>query len=177
MRYLYLFVVVAFFASCSESPKNQEALTLPDGTLPSLNASNTAPAGLTVNPAHGQPGHDCALPVGAPLKSATASVNPNAQMPVAAPGALNPEHGMPGHDCAIPVGAPLNQSASNTVAPVNNAGVKLNPEHGMPGHDCAIAVGAPLNSKPTTPVQNVSTPAPAPVKSTQAEILQEANGG
>lgn len=28
----------------------------------------SVPAGAKLNPAHGQPGHDCAIPVGAPLK-------------------------------------------------------------------------------------------------------------
>ena len=76
-------------------------------------------AGL--NPPHGQPGHDCAIAVGAPLKgSPTASpAKPAAPMnfstptpkpsPIRASGGqrLNPAHGQPGHDCAVEVGAPL----------------------------------------------------------------------
>ena len=77
-------------------------------------------AGL--NPPHGEPGHDCAIAVGAPLngspaanapQSAPPTMNfptaPMAPSPVSAPGGprLNPPHGQPGHDCAVQVGAPL----------------------------------------------------------------------
>ena len=73
-----------------------------------------------MNPPHGQPGHDCKIPVGAPLNSSTKSnvVNPQPTQPnviqkpqmttQTAPG-MNPPHGQPGHDCKIPVGAPLNK--------------------------------------------------------------------
>ena len=75
----------------------------------------TAPG---MNPPHGQPGHDCAIAVGAPLnsKGQTAPAQP-----------------------VSPVGAPtLTVPAISTTAP------GLNPPHGQPGHDCSIAVGAPL---------------------------------
>ena len=85
MRYLYLFVVGAMLASCSSEPQNQNPSTLPDGTLPTLNSSTGAPAGLTVNPAHGQPGHDCALPVGAPLNASTTPTVAPAPAPVPTP--------------------------------------------------------------------------------------------
>lgn len=78
-------------------------------------------AGL--NPPHGEPGHDCAIAVGAPLNgSPAANTIPSAPptmnfptspiaapSPAAAPGGprLNPPHGQPGHDCAVQVGAPL----------------------------------------------------------------------
>ena len=86
--------------------------------------------GEKLNPAHGQPGHDCAIAVGAPLNSAKsigspaiqpANQNPvtvpaqssptmtipNNQTPAGTPGKVNPAHGEPGHDCAKPVGSPL----------------------------------------------------------------------
>ena len=52
------------------SPVQSAPLQIPAQTLPALpqpagNASGTA----RLNPAHGQPGHDCAIPVGKPLKS------------------------------------------------------------------------------------------------------------
>ena len=52
------------------SPVQSVPLQTPAQTLPALpqpagNASGTA----RLNPAHGQPGHDCAIPVGKPLKS------------------------------------------------------------------------------------------------------------
>ncbi len=74
---------------------------------------------VKLNPAHGQPGHDCAIAVGAPLngKRAAAPTAPQAKpvmnvAPAAAPakggsGRVNPAHGQPGHDCAVAVGAPL----------------------------------------------------------------------
>jgi hypothetical protein len=74
-----------------------------------------------MNPAHGEPGHDCAIPVGAPLNSINNSspmvnpgnssplINPGSSSPVKAAQGMNPAHGQPGHDCAIPVGAPLNK--------------------------------------------------------------------
>src|SRR5690554_2598804 len=80
---------------------------------------NTAPYvnnGVTLNPPHGEPGHDCAVPVGQPLNaSAGANVNaptvntPTVNTPIVNNNVrLNPAHGEPGHDCAVPVGQPLN---------------------------------------------------------------------
>ena len=73
-------------------------------------------AGL--NPPHGEPGHDCAIAVGAPLTGGPSANAPTAPTmsfptPTSAPAAvqggprLNPPHGQPGHDCAVQVGAPL----------------------------------------------------------------------
>lgn len=89
------------------------------------------PAAAGMNPAHGQPGHRCDIPVGSPLNSkpqtpnpttATVSTAPATPQPVAqqatAPG-MNPAHGQPGHRCDIPVGSPLNSKpAQTTVTPV-----------------------------------------------------------
>lgn len=75
---------------------------------------------VALNPPHGQPGHDCTIPVGSPL-SGKPKINPQSPAPQATPAltapsqklpfsngvALNPPHGQPGHDCAIPVGQPL----------------------------------------------------------------------
>jgi hypothetical protein len=123
----------------------------------------------TLNPAHGQPGHDCAVEVGAPLKSSGAAKNNvtttqpatmptiNAQPAAKTAAGLNPPHGEPGHRCEIAVGAPLNSSPTSAApvpAPFNNSpaqlpnantgNAKLNPAHGQPGHDCAVPVGQPL---------------------------------
>lgn len=77
-------------------------------------------AGL--NPAHGEPGHDCAIPVGAPLDGSGGQSQP----------------------AGLPAGAqPVAQPNLQTGAPANG----LNPAHGQPGHDCAVAVGAPLPAK------------------------------
>lgn len=79
-----------------------------------------SPAEVRLNPPHGEPGHRCEIPVGAPLDGSSdqSSIQPaaNVQNPIvpigpAAPAngsaRLNPPHGEPGHDCAVPVGSPL----------------------------------------------------------------------
>jgi hypothetical protein len=88
-------------------------------------ATAAATTGQALNPPHGEPGHDCGLPVGAPLNSAPA---PKADVK-AAPQTSNPP--------AVQVAPTANNASS---------GQKLNPPHGEPGHDCAVAVGAPLNN-------------------------------
>ncbi len=133
------------------------------GSLMSLNApKNTfTTAASGVNPAHGMPGHTCALPVGAPLGGTAApAAQPQAvAQPAAIPAlattpqpaeklpqpnfkvnpnvAINPAHGEPGHDCSVAVGAPLTKNSPQK-------DIKINPAHGEPGHDCSVAVGAPL---------------------------------
>ena len=73
---------------------------------------------VKLNPPHGEPGHRCEIPVGAPLDSAPAQAqpqmqaipqqsNPFQQNGSTTVGNLNPPHGEPGHRCEIPVGAPL----------------------------------------------------------------------
>jgi hypothetical protein len=74
-----------------------------------------------MNPSHGQPGHRCDIPVGAPLNSPIAtgkttvpqvvsntSVTVPSATAISTPKGMNPPHGQPGHRCDIPVGAPLN---------------------------------------------------------------------
>ncbi len=83
-----------------------------------------------MNPPHGQPGHVCELPVGAPLDGSAAKsapqniqvqqptqqsqpiqITPSAQpaAPATTTAGTNPPHGQPGHVCELPVGAPLNK--------------------------------------------------------------------
>lgn len=81
--------------------------------------------GAGLNPAHGQPGHRCEIPVGAPLNSAPAAAKPQVQTVTSSPQAIT-----------APAVAP-------TTAPAD-PNAKLNPAHGQPGHDCSIPVGAPL---------------------------------
>ena len=107
-------------------------------TLPST------PTGVTLNPPHGQPGHRCDIPVGAPLPNdgnvvaqAQSQAHPVSQgdaMPVVS-------GGMPQQ--IVQVQQPQTQQSY-----VGPKGEKLNPPHGQPGHRCDIPVGAPLNSKP-----------------------------
>ncbi|MTH15166.1 hypothetical protein [Flavobacterium sp. LC2016-01] len=97
----------------------------------------TAPVkvGKGMNPSHGQPGHRCDIPVGAPLNS-----------PVVKPVATNTAQSgsatqsftvtPPAGNNAVP--ALLSTEPAQTVAE------GMNPPHGQAGHRCDIAVGAPL---------------------------------
>lgn len=95
----------------------------------------TAPAGA--NPEHGQPGHRCDIPVGAPLNSPPGKINQQQQQ--------------------------ITQQVQPVVTPQNTQKIEtapgMNPPHGEPGHRCDIAVGAPLNSPPA------STPSVTPSNS------------
>lgn len=77
---------------------------------------------VKLNPAHGQPGHDCAIAVGAPLDGSGGQAQPS---------------------LAPTVAQPATQVNTQAAAPANG----INPPHGQPGHDCAVAVGAPLPAK------------------------------
>lgn len=98
------------FASCSGN--EQENTTT--ATVPAADANQAPAKQVALNPPHGEPGHDCALPVGAPLdgtpqpRLVQPNLSPIPAKTTVAPG-TNPPHGEPGHDCAIPVGAPLGQ--------------------------------------------------------------------
>lgn len=106
--------------SCKDEEKDQE--TPVQTEVPASNTSNTTAA---LNPAHGQPGHRCEIPVGAPLDgSATTNTQTQAQ--------------------------PQMNSGNTSPVRVNNTGTTTgttamkNPPHGQPGHDCTIPVGADL---------------------------------
>ncbi len=95
------------------APANGTALPINPSVLPAIPVQPGTGARPAVNPAHGQPFHDCAIAVGAPLPQAVqpaAQTLPAAQpvLPQNTPGVkLNPAHGQPGHRCELPVGAPL----------------------------------------------------------------------
>jgi hypothetical protein len=89
--------------------------------------------GKGMNPSHGQPGHRCDIPVGAPLNSAapkqpvanTAQSGTTSQTYTVTPPPAN----------AVPA---LLSTEEAVVAD------GMNPAHGKPGHRCDIAVGSPL---------------------------------
>ena len=139
------------------------------------NTTNPVSTTPGMNPAHGQPGHQCGIAVGAPLNTPAISNNeqtvsiptstvtktPNPVQATPTAKGMNPAHGQPGHQCGIAVGAPLNGSSvankqqstvtpattvTSTSTPVNVAPTAegMNPAHGQPGHKCDIAVGEPL---------------------------------
>lgn len=86
-----------------------------------------------MNPSHGQPGHRCDIPVGAPLNSPVAANSTTPQVvtnsgqtvttttmtTAKTPKGMNPPHGQPGHRCDISVGAPLDSpvAAAKPAAP------------------------------------------------------------
>jgi len=101
--------------------KNEGQTSFSSQGIPQM-PTDASPTGTTdsptLNPAHGQPGHRCELPVGAPL-TGNASTQTPTTIPVAAtqPAApagltLNPAHGQPGHRCDLPVGAPLTSTSA-----------------------------------------------------------------
>lgn len=106
---------MGFLVSCKD--ENKEATPTQSDVETTENPKTTA----ELNPEHGQPGHRCDIPVGAPLNSessqqqqeseATETGNPASNSsPVRVKKDqpdVNPPHGEPGHDCTVPVGAPL----------------------------------------------------------------------
>lgn len=125
MKKLLAILFLAFAISACQSNSKKE--TVNDPTKNALPTNMQAGQKPTHNPAHGQPFHDCALPVGAPL---TANAG-GAVQPQAAP------------QIAEPVAEPKIE-IKQQAAPVNS-NVKLNPAHGEPGHKCELPVGAPLS--------------------------------
>src|SRR5690606_1821183 len=125
----FLIVLLAsapLFISCKDKETEVETPTVQEATLEqkkqalqnvaptsSQTINNSATGDVAVNPPHGPPGHDCAIPVGAPLNSAgssntTPAVNKTEAVPAAISGkGVNPPHGQPGHRCDIKVGDPL----------------------------------------------------------------------
>jgi hypothetical protein len=99
--------------------------TAPQNGLPAATATTAAPAVANgLNPAHGQPGHRCDIPVGQPLNTpvakkpaATTALTPtNTEPDTMFAKGLNPAHGKPGHRCDIAVGQPLNTPAKKDTA-------------------------------------------------------------
>jgi hypothetical protein len=129
----------------------QQTGTTPNSTSPVVTpvpAPGTTPvpaqtAGL--NPAHGEPGHTCAIPVGAPLSSAPAAGSAPPAPTITTTTA--PSNGPTIN--AAPAPAPATAPPiSITPAPAAGQGMggsaRLNPAHGQPGHTCAVPVGQPL---------------------------------
>ena len=102
----------------SQAASEQQAVN--NATMPTTSVAKG------MNPAHGQPGHRCDIPVGAPLNApavATNQQNTNASTTAVT---------------TTPVQMTSNQAESTTTAE------GMNPPHGQANHRCDIAVGAPL---------------------------------
>ncbi|OXG09412.1 hypothetical protein BC749_101868 [Flavobacterium araucananum] len=88
--------------------------------------------GKGMNPSHGQPGHRCDIPVGAPLNSPTTSQ----------PVANTSQSGTTSQ--SFTVTPPANNAVPALLSTEEAVADGINPAHGKPGHRCDIAVGAPL---------------------------------
>lgn len=100
-----------------------------------------------MNPPHGQPGHRCDIPVGAPLNSKPGTTTTTSK-----------DNGL-----GMTV-TPANVSSNGAITPQNNnntpallstgntatTAAGMNPAHGQPGHKCEIPVGSPLNQENKT---------------------------
>ena len=85
-----------------------------------------------MNPAHGQPGHRCDIPVGSPLNS-----------PVAKPATNTAQSGTTSQNFTV-TPPPANNAVPALLSTEEAVADGMNPAHGKPGHRCDIAVGAPL---------------------------------
>lgn len=120
---LSILAAAPLFVSCKnkDASVEQSSETVQEATLEqkkqalqnvvpsSSSTSNSGDMGA-LNPEHGQPGHRCEIPVGAPLNGngGASGINPiQANAAPAGGNGLNPAHGQPGHRCDIKVGDPL----------------------------------------------------------------------
>ncbi len=112
-------ILICLFTVFTYSCKDQEKTSTKDepveetASAEELKENMSKSADVKYNPAHGEEGHRCDLPVGAPLDNAKTSttIQPTTGSPVRLQGAapkINPPHGEPGHDCSVAVGAELN---------------------------------------------------------------------
>ncbi len=100
-------------------------------------------AQVKLNPEHGQPGHRCDIPVGAPLDGTPAQAAPAVQPNIVA----QPGTNTTANTSTSPTntnGPRLNVNPAPASTTPGTGTAKLNPEHGQPGHRCDIQVGAPL---------------------------------
>ncbi|WP_125719023.1 hypothetical protein [Flavobacterium ustbae] len=128
----------------SAPPQQGQAATQTGQTVkvgqPQVVTTTTVPAKTPkgMNPPHGQPGHRCDIPVGAPLNSPPAKTTATTTTNTAQSGTVTQNFSVT-PPASNPVPALL--STEGTEATVADG---MNPPHGKPGHRCDIAVGAPL---------------------------------
>ncbi|UOK42931.1 MULTISPECIES: hypothetical protein [Flavobacterium] len=100
-----------------------------------------------MNPAHGQPGHRCDIPVGAPLNSPPGKPTPPQGVTQAQK--TNSQNFTVTPTSLTPTGNTTTSSQNSAVpellsTPTTETAPGMNPPHGQAGHRCDIAVGAPL---------------------------------
>ena len=126
------------FTEVGKQAQNQQALTATQAQQnPNITNQNTAAttagtATTGMNPAHGQSGHRCDIPVGAPLNSPATAASPTPATPQQNP--------------AVPAATVTTTTTPTvtTTAPTVPTAEGMNPPHGQENHRCDIAVGAPL---------------------------------
>lgn len=106
--------------------------------VPQPVAQNQVATKPGMNPPHGQAGHRCDIPVGAPLNSKPA---PAAQTGTASTKQLDPSM-FTTNTSTTQEKTPLMLDPNNTPVTVTEPG--MNPPHGQDGHRCDIPVGAAL---------------------------------
>ncbi len=128
----FLLMAAPFFISCKNNETSAEDSTeatqeatleqkkqMLDNVVPANGNTSNSGDMAALNPEHGQPGHRCDLPVGAPLNGSAASPkatpvqgnnliqNQTNAAPAKVANGINPAHGQPGHRCDVKVGDPL----------------------------------------------------------------------
>jgi hypothetical protein len=155
---LSILFIVMFTLACGNS--KTESSNASENTQPAVSTvnptqtqtidpvNNVTGNSTGLNPAHGEPGHRCDIPVGSPLNSKPAEQPESKNTQPAQPTVISP--------------------SPTTVEPAGKTTTAsgLNPAHGEPGHRCDIPVGSPLNSKPaqTTGTQSTFIPPAMPKK-------------
>jgi len=136
LQFYSLLLLGFVITSCSKKQENnnnseQSATTTSsqDHTVTDATTENSTPTNaVALNPEHGQPGHNCDIPVGQPLNS----------VPQQAPAPVTSQS----------LGFNTNPNAQSFSAPSNSGQIgskpALNPPHGEPYHNCDIQVGQPL---------------------------------
>lgn len=96
---------------------------------------------VKLNPPHGEQGHRCEIPVGAPLDGSASPAQQQVQAQPASSG-----QGFLGGGNAQPPATPAQAMQQAPPAQQTAPGMqgKPNPAHGQPGHRCDVQVGQPL---------------------------------
>jgi len=118
------------------TPPQTDTLSAGAAATTAGSATPTSASTGPLNPPHGQPGHSCAIPVGAPLSTVPANTG--------TPGASTAPQIQNSPVTAPAGGASMMQSAPGASATPSGMSGKPNPPHGQPGHSCAIPVGQTL---------------------------------
>lgn len=115
------------FTEVGNKMRNEAAAKV---ATPTNTTATNAPIVATakgMNPPHGQAGHRCDIPVGAPLNSPAPPAQPNSKVATTPQMTVTPT-----------------TSATATTTPTTPTPEGMNPPHGQEGHRCDIAVGAAL---------------------------------